>query len=173
MPLTLKARYALIILGLTLATVVSLSAALLTGFRVTSVQLRESTIESMDHALVRQYERRAVELARTLGMSIADELYLLDVDHIQQMVEDVSNLPDVSAIAVFDTQGLLFNEGLIPGLSSTESQAHLRLDTHFSERSTVTTLLEKHPLNPIALVRAGALRLPRRSPEIAHLGSPA
>jgi PAS domain S-box-containing protein len=142
MPLTLKARYALIILGLTLATVVSLSAALLTGFRVTSVQLRESTIESMDGALLRQYERRAADLARTLGNSIADEMYLLDVDHIQQMVDDISDLPDVSAIAVFDTQGLLFNEGSIPGLSSTESQAHLRRDAHFSVHWTVTTLLD-------------------------------
>ena len=74
MSLSLKARYALVILGLTLATVLSLSAALLTGFGVTSVELRETTVESMELALLRQYERRASDLASALGTSIADEI---------------------------------------------------------------------------------------------------
>jgi PAS domain S-box-containing protein len=142
MPLTLKARYALAVLGLTLATVLSLSAALLTGFGVTSVQLRETTIESMNRALLRQYERRATDIAHTLSKSVADEIYLLDVDHIRNMVDDLSDIQDVSAITVFDTQGPLVQSGTIAGLSPNQSRDHFARAELFSGRATVTTFLD-------------------------------
>ncbi len=141
MSLTLKARYALVVLGLTLATVLSLSAALLTGFGVTSVQLRESTVESMEQALLRQYERRAIDLARALGTSIADEVYLLDVDDIQHLVDDLSGTPDISAIIVFDTQGPLYLIGTIPGMSSAQVEEHFGRPEHFTDHATVTAFL--------------------------------
>lgn len=142
MSLSLKARYALVILGLTLATVVSLSAALLTGFDVTSLQLRETTVESMEQALLRQYERRAEDLAHALGTSIADEVYLLDVGHIRHLAEDLASFPDVSAIVVYDTRGPLYQVGTIPNLSPEEVERHFARPEHFSDHVTVTTLLD-------------------------------
>ncbi|UCH73558.1 MAG: response regulator [Rhodospirillales bacterium] len=137
MSLSLKARYALAVLGLTLVTVVSLSAALLTGFSMTSVQLRETTLESMEEALLRQYERRAVDLAQALGTSIADEIYLLDVDHIRQLVNDLSGVPDVSAVAVYDIRGPLYQVGAIPGLSPDETDAHFARAEHFAKQAVI------------------------------------
>ncbi|MDH3229403.1 MAG: response regulator [Alphaproteobacteria bacterium] len=142
MPLTLKARYALVVLGLTLATVFSLSAALLTAFGVASVQLRETNVESMERALLRQYERRAADLARALAKSVADEIYLLDVDHIQNLVDDLSEIPDVSAITVLDMRGPLIQTGTVTGLSPSQSREHFGRAEHFSGRATVTTFLD-------------------------------
>jgi len=142
MSLSLKARYALVVLGLTLATVVSLSAALLTGFEVTSVQLRETTVESMEQALIHQYERRAEDLAHSLATSIADEIYLLDIGHIRHLVDDLASAPDVSAIAVYDTQGPLYQVGTIPGLPSTEVARHFARPEHLADHTTITTLLD-------------------------------
>ncbi len=141
MSLTLKARYALVVLGLTLATVLSLSAALLTGFGVTSLELRNSTVESMEQALLRQYERRATDLARALGTSIGDEVYLLDVDDIQHLVDDLSNAPDVSAIIVFDTQGPLYQVGTIPGMTAAQVEKHFARPEHFADHAVVTAFL--------------------------------
>jgi len=142
MSLSLKARYALVVLGLTLATVLSLSAALLTGFGVTSVELRETPVESMELALLRQYERRASDLAHALGTSIADEIYLLDVDEIRQLVDDLSSVPDVSAIFVFDTHGVLYGTGTIPGLSPAEVVAHFSRPEHLGDQAVSTAFLQ-------------------------------
>ncbi|MDH5412133.1 MAG: hypothetical protein OEY16_12150, partial [Alphaproteobacteria bacterium] len=57
--LQLRTRYALTLLALLLATVGSLSVALLTEFSVTAGNLREVSAKLMDEALLRQYERRA------------------------------------------------------------------------------------------------------------------
>lgn len=140
MTLSLKARYALVVLGLTLATVFSLSAALLTGFGVTSVQLRETTVGSMENALLRQYEQRAVDLARTLAKNIADDIYLLDVDHIGTLVDDLSNIPDVNAISVFDMQGPLVQADSTGGLTPFGPRAGIAQSEHLSGRNIVTTV---------------------------------
>jgi hypothetical protein len=65
--LQLRTRYALALLILLLATVGSLSAALLTEFSVTADDLRKASAKSMDVGLLRQYERRAACCASTNG----------------------------------------------------------------------------------------------------------
>jgi sensor histidine kinase regulating citrate/malate metabolism len=64
------------------------------------------------------------------------------VDHIQDLVDDLSEIPDVSAITVFDTQGQLIQTGTVAGLSPSQSRNHFGRAEHFSGRATVTTFLD-------------------------------
>ncbi len=114
MRLNQKTRYAAVLLGLTLAIVVSLSAALLTGFGFVSRDLRDSTSAFIDDALLRQYELRALDISRTLAESLVNSVYLLDIDNISIVVDGLSNSPDLNAIAVFDRAGLLYVSGAMP-----------------------------------------------------------
>jgi PAS domain S-box-containing protein len=125
--LQLRTRYALALLGLLLATVASLSAALLTEFTVTADDLRETSAKSMDEALLRQYELRAEDLSVTLAESLTNTVYLLQVDNLASIVGGLTDRADVNAIAVFDNNGLLYYSGNIPGKSETA------LETHFAE----------------------------------------
>ena len=105
--LQLRTRYALALLILLLATVGSLSAALLAEFSVTADNLREASAESMDVGLLRQYERRADDLSITLAESLVNAVYLLQVDRIATIVDGLSGRADINAIIVFDSSGLL------------------------------------------------------------------
>jgi PAS domain S-box-containing protein len=99
--LQLRTRYALALLILLLATVGSLSAALLTEFSVTADDLRKASAKSMDVGLLRQYERRA---------------YLLQVDTIAAVADGLTERTDINAIVVFDSGGLLYYSGSVPGV---------------------------------------------------------
>ncbi len=118
-----RTRYALVLLGLTLAIVVSLSATLLIEFSLASSDLRDTTAASMEEALLQQYERRAVDLSITLSESLVNPIYLLDVDTIRTVTGALADLPDINAVAVFDTQGLIYRAGEIPGLTNEELAA--------------------------------------------------
>lgn len=139
--LPLKSRYALVLLSMTLATVASLAAALLIEFGLTAEQLRESTARSMDRALMQQYERRATDLARTLSENLSNSVYLLDVDEIGYIVQRLSDLPDINAVAVFDKKGLLYQAGAIPGVSLRELSSHSPGPDFFAEMATVMEIL--------------------------------
>lgn len=127
--LQLRTRYALAILTLLLATVVSLSAALLAEFAITTGELRESSAKSMDEALLHQYELRAEDLSVTLAKSLADAVYLLQVDGLAAVADRLTERDDINAVAVFDNEGLLYYSGGIPGA------AREALETHFADRS--------------------------------------
>ena len=127
--LPLRTRYALALLALLLTTVVSLSAALLTEFAVTTDDLRETSAKSMDNALLRQYELRAEDLSITLAESLADAVYLLQIDTLASVADGLANRADINAIAVFDNGGLLYYSGAIPGA------AEEALEMHFAEHS--------------------------------------
>ena len=127
--LHLRTRYALALLTLLLATVGSLSAALLTEFSVTAGNLREASAKFMDDALLRQYERRAGDLSVTLAESLVNAVYLLQVDSLSNIVDGLTQRADINAIAVFDSTGLLYYNGVIPGV------ADEALDTHFVSNS--------------------------------------
>lgn len=128
MRLAQKTRYALALLALTLAIVVSLSAALLFEFTRVTEDLRQTAADSMDDALLTQYERRAVDLSTTLSESLVNSIYLLDVDAVRTVVAGVADLPDVNAIAVTDMQGTLFQKGTIPRVTLDE------LDVAFADK---------------------------------------
>lgn len=109
-----RTRYALALLGLTLAIVVSLSAVLLFEFSLVTRDMRQTAADSMDDALLTQYERRARDLSTTLAQSLVNSIYLLDVDAVRTVVAGVADLTDVNAIAVTDTEGMLFQNGTVP-----------------------------------------------------------
>jgi len=117
MRLRLKFRYALTLLGLTLTVVVTQSVAQYMELRSAADELRESTALSMDGALLRQYQQRAVGLSTALSTSVVDALYRLDVEEIDTLVSGLSSLPDVDGVAVLDGSGLLYLEGDIPGFT--------------------------------------------------------
>lgn len=135
--LHLRTRYALALLTLLLATVGSLSAALLTEFSVTAGNLREASAKSMDDALLRQYERRAEDLSVTLAESLVNAVYLLQVDSLSNIVGGLTQRADINAIAVFDNTGLLYYNGDIPGVADEALDAHLISHSFFNEASTV------------------------------------
>ena len=114
--LQLRTRYALALLVLLLATVGSLSAALLTEFSVTADNLRKASTKSMDVGLLRQYERRADDLSITLAESLVDAVYLLQVDGIADLANGLAERDDINAVAVFDNGGLLYYSGSVPGV---------------------------------------------------------
>lgn len=140
MQVSIKTRYASAILGLTVATVFSLSVALLTGFWLSAGQMRETTAVSMDRALLGQYERRAADLAGTLSESMSNAVYLLDVDGIRHIVGELSSIPDVNSIAVFDSMGLLYNTGPINGMP-TDVLANLAARAAGEPHGTAQTIL--------------------------------
>ena len=117
MRLRLKIRYALMLLGLTLAVVVIQSVAQYLELRNAADELRESTAASMDGALLRQYQQRAVGLSTALSQSVVDALYRLDVEEIDTLVSGLSSLPDVDGVAILDGSGLLYLEGNVPGFT--------------------------------------------------------
>lgn len=121
MRLRLKTRYALTLVGMTLAVVVALSIALFLEFRTAADDLRDSTAESLDEALMRQYQQRAVGLSTALSTSVVNAVYRLDVEEIATLSSGLSALPDVAGVAVLDTSGLLYLEGSIPGFTIDES----------------------------------------------------
>lgn len=125
MRLSQGTRYALALLGLTLTIVVGFSAALLFQFSLVTRDLRETAAYSMDDALLKQYERRAVDLSTTLAQSLVNSIYLLDVDTVVNVSESLVKLSDVNAVAVYDTKGLLYQKGTIPGVPSAELAANL------------------------------------------------
>lgn len=131
--LQLRTRYALALLGLLLATVASLAAALLTEFAVTADDLRETSAKSMDEALLHQYELRAEDLSVTLAESLTNAVYLLQVDTLATVVNGLAERADINAVAVFDNDGLLYYSGGIPGV------AGVALETHFAEHSFFST----------------------------------
>ncbi len=121
MRLRLKTRYALTLVGMTLAVVVALSVALFLEFRTAADDLRESTAASLDETLLRQYQQRAVGLSTALSTSVVNAVYRLDVEEIATLSSGLSALPDVAGVAVLDTTGLLYLEGNIPGFTTDES----------------------------------------------------
>ena len=70
MRLSLKTRNALILLSLTLAVVMALSVAQYLEIQVAADDLRVTTAESMDEALLYQYQQRAVGLSTALSSSL-------------------------------------------------------------------------------------------------------
>ena len=114
--LQLRTRYALALLILLLATVGSLSAALLAEFSVTADNLRKASAKSMDVGLLRQYERRADDLSITLAESLGNAVYLLQVDSIAAVADGLTERTDINAIVVFDSGGLLYYSGSVPGV---------------------------------------------------------
>ena len=122
--LHLRTRYALALLFLLLATVGSLSAALLTEFSVTANDLRESAATTLDAALLHQYETRAEHMSVTLAESLVDEVYLLQLDAIATVVDGLAEREDINGIAVFDNDGLLFHKGQHDGLTSDSLEKH-------------------------------------------------
>ena len=106
-----KTRYALVLVGLTLMIVVSLSAALVFEFNLTSRDMQETAAASMDEALLQQYQRRAIDLSNSLAFGMVNSIYLLDVDSIRTVVNGVAGQPDVNGVAVYDLQGLLYAAG--------------------------------------------------------------
>ena len=121
MQIRLKIRYALTLVALTLAVVVAVSVAQYLEIRLAASALRESTAESMDEALLSQYQQRAVGLSTALSRSLVDAIYRLDVEEIEALVSGVSTLPDLRGVAVLDKSGLLYQEGSLPGLADENS----------------------------------------------------
>ncbi len=117
----LKTRYALTLVGMTLAVVVALSTALFLEFRTAAEDLRQSNAKSLDEALLRQYQQRAVGLSTALSNSVVDAVYRLDVEEIATLTSGLSALPDVEGVAVLDGSGLLYLDGNIPGFTTDES----------------------------------------------------
>lgn len=144
-------RYALALLGLTLAIVVSLSAALLFEFTRATRDLRETAAASMDDALLLQYERRAVDLSVTLAQSLVNSIYLLDVDTVVTVVGALAELPDVNAVAVYDNRGLLFLKGTIPGIPAREVAAWVPNST--DDASDPSTEFRPDSISAMAPVR--------------------
>ena len=100
MRVRLKTRYALTLLGLTLAVVIALSVAQFLEIRVVAGNLRDSTAISMDEALMRQYQQRAVALSTALSKSVVDAIYHLDVEEIDNLVSGLSALPDLRGFSL-------------------------------------------------------------------------
>ncbi|MDH5556318.1 MAG: ATP-binding protein [Alphaproteobacteria bacterium] len=136
--LQLRTRYALTLLALLLATVGSLSVALLTEFSVTAGNLREVSAKLMDEALLRQYERRAEDLSITLAESLTDAVYLLQVDSLSAIADGLTERADINAIAVFDNTGLLYYSGTIPGMAEDVLDSHFISYNYFDNASTIT-----------------------------------
>ncbi|NNG04802.1 MAG: HAMP domain-containing protein [Inquilinus sp.] len=109
----LQTRYALTLLGLTLAVIALLSVGLLLEFRRAAMDLRETVAESMDESLLRQYRERASSLSAALSKSVVNGVYRLDVAEIVNLIEGLSEVPDLTGVAVLDRQGLLFYDGRI------------------------------------------------------------
>ncbi|NNG03645.1 MAG: hypothetical protein HKM95_06030, partial [Inquilinus sp.] len=111
----LQTRYALTLLGLTLAVIILLSVGLLLEFRRAAMDLRETVAESMDDSLLRQYRERASSLSAALSKSVVNGVYRLDVAEIVNLIDGLSEVPDLTGVAVLDRQGLLFYDGRISG----------------------------------------------------------
>lgn len=149
--LQLRTRYALALLALLLATVGSLSAALLTEFSVTADDLEEASAKSLDDALLRQYVRRAEDLSITLAESLVDAVYLLQVDTLATVVDGLAERADINAVAVYDTGGLLYHSGSIPGLADDALAEHFMTHDFFGTASTIvehrgTTVASSAPI---------------------------
>ena len=117
----LKTRYALTLVGMTLVVVVALSIALFLEFRRVTDDLRESTAESLDETLLRQFQQRAVGLSTALSTSVVDALYRLDIEETATLSSGLAALPDVEGVAILDRTGLLYLDGSIPGFTTDES----------------------------------------------------
>jgi PAS domain S-box-containing protein len=135
--LHLRTRYALALLFLLLATVSSLSAALLTEFSVTANDLRETSAKTLDEALLHQYETRAEDLSLTLAESFVDEVYLLQIDALATVVDGLAEREDINGIAVFDNEGLLYQKGQQPGLSPDALETHFVSHKFFETTSNI------------------------------------
>jgi PAS domain S-box-containing protein len=144
MRLRLNTRYALILLGLTLAVVLALSVVQYLEIRVAADDIRDTTAESMDEALLRQYQQRAVGLSTALSSSLVNAIYRLDIEEIENIVSGLATLPDLGGVAVLDGSGLLYLEGSIPGFTADESAVAVWSLTDELPSSTVAEFLDKY-----------------------------
>ncbi len=156
MRLRLKTRYALTLVGMTLAVVVALSIALFLEFRTAADDLRESTAESLDESLLRQYQQRAVGLSTALSTSVVDAIYRLDIEEIQVLSSGVSALPDVAGVAVLDGTGLLYLVGNIPGFTTDVSAVAAWSATDVLPESTLVEFKENYVVTSTPVKLSGS-----------------
>lgn len=111
MALRLQARYIIIIVTLTVASVSVLGSLLLYQFRSTIYQLTEASSESSEKYLRNQIDKRGQVITRLLSENLINPLYQYDMEQIYELVKNVKSQPDIRDVYVYDTKGKVIHDG--------------------------------------------------------------
>jgi diguanylate cyclase (GGDEF)-like protein len=110
MKLRLQARYALIILGLIVAIVLSLTA-LLFQFRQSTTIVTHTSAQVMERDLVEQLKQRGAVMTRLLAENLANPLYKYDMRAINELARAILGQKDIAYVYVYDQQGKIIHNG--------------------------------------------------------------
>jgi len=111
MKLRLQARYALVILGLIIAIVLSLTAALLFQFTQSTTTVTQTSARVMERDLIEQLKQRGAVMARLLAENLANPLYKYDMQAINELARAILGQKDVAYVYVYDQQGKIIHDG--------------------------------------------------------------
>lgn len=111
MALRLQARYIIIIVTLTVASVGVLGSLLLYQFRSTIYELTEASSESSEKYLRNQIDKRGQVITRLLSENLINPLYQYDMEQIYELVKNVKAQPDIRDVYVYDTKGKVIHDG--------------------------------------------------------------
>lgn len=111
MKLRLQARYALVILGLIIAIVLSLTTVLLFQFSQSTVSVTHTSAQVMERDLIEQLKQRGAMMARLLAENLANPLYRFDMKAIRELTKAILGQRDVVYVYVYDQQGKIIHDG--------------------------------------------------------------
>ncbi len=158
MRLGLQARYALALVTLTVSIVVLLGGALLLHFRITSEQMHRSGSEVAQAALMSQLEKHAWGEAAHLAENLANPMYRLDVNLIQDLVGSAATQKGVNHAFVFDASRRVLHDGS----DTLENYGRLLADEvtqRALQSGEVSTATEEHALVAVAPIAIGTQTL--------------
>jgi len=111
MKLALQTRFSALIIGLILVLVGVLSGGLLVQFRDSSSKIRAASSEAASAALLRQVDKHAVSLARTMADSLTNHLYFYQSDFIADLAMSARRQYGVIYVFVLEPGGRIVHDG--------------------------------------------------------------
>ena len=111
MKLRLQARYALVILGLIIAIVLSLTTVLLLQFRQSTATVTHTSAQVMERDLIEQLKQRGAVMTRLLTENLANPLYRFDMQAINELTKAILGQKDVAYVYVYDQHGKIIHDG--------------------------------------------------------------
>lgn len=107
----LKSRYILKLAAFAVAIVLVLSVLYFYQHERTTEELRDQSSAAMEQALLRETRDAGKVFARALASSLFEPIALDDFEQISNITASVLDLPNVSDIQVFNTDGKVINDG--------------------------------------------------------------
>ncbi len=151
----LKGRYTLALVALTLSIVVLLGGALLYQFQTTNEDMRRSSATVARAALMSQLEKYARDMATYLAENLANPMYEVDVNSIEELVGSAAVQKGVNFAFVFDANRHVLHDGSV-GMQNYGRVLDDGVTRQAVETGKVTTKIGESALEVVAPIVLGS-----------------